>query len=96
MDLNLRGRIKMPDYTYREFKVHYEIKPSENLPELYSASGYIECLSKAQSTHEKIDFSTEHADLSGARKEIKKMIEQYIDFEWDQFSKIQRDLSHKE
>lgn len=85
----------MPEYTYRECRVCYKIEPSQNPPDLYIASGYTEALNKVKSTHEKINFSTEHSTLGGARKEIKKIIEKYIDFEWDQLCKIQKDLSYK-
>ncbi|BCA94564.1 hypothetical protein TUM19329_09250 [Legionella antarctica] len=78
----------MKEYTYREFKINYDIKPEKNYLNLYKAYGYAECLRNKQSNNPKINFATEFPTMDGAQEEIKKIIKDYIDFEWDQFYKI--------
>ncbi len=82
----------MPKYIYREFKVFYEITPRKNSHGLYKASGYTKCLINMNKKNQVIDFSTEFHTISGAKQEIKKIIEHYIDFEWEQFYKTKDDF----
>ncbi|MCL9683631.1 hypothetical protein [Legionella maioricensis] len=77
----------MPQYIYREFTVFYEITDQKNAHGLYNASGSVMCLINMNKKNQIVDFSTEFSTISGVKKGIKKIIEEYIDFEWEQFSK---------
>lgn len=82
----------MKEYTYRGFKINYDIKPEKNYINLYKAYGYVECLRNKKANNPKINFTTEFPTLDGAQEEIKKIIKDYIDFEWDQFYKIKSEF----
>ncbi len=83
----------MIEYTYREFKIQYDIKPEKKDINLYRAYGYAQCLKNKKNTGPKINFTTEFPTIEGAQEEIKKIIKDYIDFEWDQFNKIKNEFS---
>ena len=80
---------KMPEYFYREFRVCYEIRAKHNSHVFFEASGYVQSLTNIGTTNQLINFSTEFATAEGAIREIKKIMEDYIDFEWEQFYRIQ-------
>ena len=82
----------MKEYTYRGFKINYEIKPEKNCINLFKAYGYVECLRNKKSNNPIIDFTTEFPTKNGAQEEIKKIIKEYIDFQWNQFNKIKNDF----
>lgn len=82
----------MREYVYREFKIAYEIKPEKNYINLYKAYGYAECLRNKQKSTTKINFTTEFPTKEGVQEEIKKIIQDYIDFQWDQFYKIKNEF----
>ena len=82
----------MIEYVYREFKIQYDIKLEKNCINLYSAQGYAQCLKNQRNNNPKINFTTEFPTLEGAQEEIKKIIKDYIDFEWDQFYKIKNEI----
>ncbi|WP_298625251.1 hypothetical protein [uncultured Legionella sp.] len=67
----------MYEYRYKNFLINYEINFSDEL-KVYLATGeakYSDCTQ---------EFSTLDYSLKGVKKEIKKLIEQYVDFEWEQ------------
>lgn len=78
----------MSEYLYKDFKVIYHIKAikgSHN--KLYQADGHVVCYNngcKRPSLSKK--FHTEYPTRSGAQYEIKKQLEDYIDFEWQNAS----------
>jgi hypothetical protein len=82
----------MIEYVYREFKIQYDIKLEKNYINLYKAQGYAQCLKNKRNSDPKINFTTEFPTLKGAQEEIKKIIQDYIDFEWDQFYKIKNEV----
>ncbi|ARG96785.1 hypothetical protein [Legionella micdadei] len=72
----------MPEYSYRGFIISYKINVSKD--NLYKADGKVVKQGKdASGIAQK--FHTESLTESGAKKEIKKLIENYVDFEWEEF-----------
>ena len=72
----------MIEYSYKGFQISYEINLSKD--HLYKADG------KAIKQDKKIGcspqkFHTEALTEAGAKAEIKKLIENYVDFEWKEF-----------
>lgn len=80
----------MTSYTYREFKISYEVQPDSKNPLLFKASGFAQCIKNKNVNAEKIHFSTESSNLELAQKEIKKIIEDYIVFQWEQATHIKK------
>jgi len=72
----------MTGYTYKGFNVHYDIKPLEKNNNFYKADGYITCQLDEDSPSMLKKFHTEYPTKNGARNEIMKLVEAYIDFEW--------------
>ncbi|MGQ3888714.1 hypothetical protein ACQUW5_06730 [Legionella sp. CNM-1927-20] len=77
----------MPEYIYKGFKVVYNIDTDESNNKLYKADGYVQCLLD-KNNHPPQKFHTEYSTLAGVQEEIKKMLEDYIDFEWNEFNKM--------
>ncbi|KTC85988.1 MULTISPECIES: hypothetical protein [Legionella] len=75
----------MPEYSYRGFQISYEINSSKN--RLYKADGKVIKQGKEQSSAPQ-KFHTEHFSEKGAKIEIKKLIENYVDFEWEEFHEM--------
>lgn len=78
----------MTEYVYKGFKVSYKIKCSENKPKLYKADGYVQCSLATTGSVFSQKFHTEHPSKEGAQNEIKKLLEDYIDFEWQEFHEM--------
>lgn len=82
----------MSAYMYRNFKVVYKVYP-QDAHHLYKADGLAICLESEEFPYPQTEFSTEYPTYEGAQTEIKKIIEEYIDFEWSQSVNKQK---HKE
>lgn len=78
----------MTVYNYKKFKIYYNILPDKTKKKLYSADGYILCSPGQESTDLNQRFHTEYTTRDGVQKEIKRLIENYIDFEWKEFYEI--------
>lgn len=78
----------MPRYTYKGFTIYYDIMPTDN--NLYQAEGYV-CFSKENNQETSKKFHTEHSDEQEIESEIKRLLENYIDFEWNEFLKMDRE-----
>lgn len=78
----------MNQYTYKGFKVVYEIKKIPMEDTLYRADGYV-VPTPNKNTHNSIKFHTEYPTKLGVRRELKKIIKNYIDFEWKEFKEMQ-------
>lgn len=82
----------MPEYIYKGFKVSYDIKQNDN-NKLYQAEGsVICCTNKKKQAAVTQKFQTEHSSKAGVQQEIKKIIHDYIDFEWKEFFEMQDEL----
>ncbi|KTD24540.1 MULTISPECIES: hypothetical protein [Legionella] len=77
-----REKIIMAEYNYRGFRISYKINVSKD--NLYKADGKVIKQGKGGSRVAQ-KFHTEHYTESGAKKEIKKLIKNYVDFEWQEF-----------
>lgn len=77
----------MTEYNYKDFKISFNVELDKRKNNLYIADGYICPLNDTNpSLHRK--FHTEHSNKAAAKTEIKKLIENYIDFEWQEFYEI--------
>ena len=72
----------MNNYYYRQFDVLYETKLNDN--KLYTAHGYAVCLINERKPSLAHEFSTDAPTQEDAENQIKKLINDYIDFEWQQ------------
>ena len=78
--------IKMNKYVYKQFEVIYEIKINPQNT-LYEAHAYAICLANKQNPLMAHEFSTEAKTWDEAETELKKLVNNYIDFEWKQSKK---------
>jgi hypothetical protein len=81
----------MAEYFYKGFKIFYDIKQAKN--ELYQATAHIICSVEHEAPALTQKFHTEYPTKQGVQKEIKQIIEDYIDFEWAEFRKMQKEQS---
>lgn len=75
----------MTEYDYKNFKIHYNICSDKSKKNLYIADGYISNPSEHTDSASAKRFHTEYTTKTGVQSEIKKLIENYIDFEWKEF-----------
>lgn len=79
----------MTEYTSKGFKVCYDIKPAES--NLYRADGKVFFYNKDSRDPSLLQkFHTEHPTKIGAKTEIKRLIDDYIDFEWKKYLEMQK------
>jgi len=78
----------MTEYVYRGFKVSYNVEAIKNSGQLYRADAYALCIMDNKKTVLPKKFHTEYSSLTGVQAEIKKMVEDYIDFEWKEYEKM--------
>lgn len=78
----------MAEYIYKGFKVHYEIEKIKVAGGLFQAQGYVICDSDTDGPTLTQKFQTESSLKADAESEIKKIINRYIDFEWEQYLKM--------
>lgn len=81
----------MSEYTYKGFKVFYSIVPVKSESKLYRADGYVKCFLDNKEPVVSRKFHTEYPTQTGVKNEIKKMLEEYIDFEWQEFYEMARE-----
>jgi hypothetical protein len=78
----------MTEYDYKKFKIHYNIQSDKTKKNLYAADGYISNPLDSNCSCTARKFHTEYGTKSGVKNEIKKLIENYIDFEWQEYFEI--------
>lgn len=81
----------MVQYLYKGFKVFYRVKPLESDSKLYQADGHVICDVDQKDSPLCQKFHTEYPTLMGVENEIKKLLENYIDFEWLEFKEMDTD-----
>lgn len=82
----------MPEYVYKGFKIHYEIKSVQQSDEnLYEAYGYVVNDMEGHALLSSQKFHTVFPTKVGVQHQIKKIIEDYIDFEWREFLELQKE-----
>lgn len=75
----------MIEYNYKNFKIFYNIELDKTQNNLYIADGYVTCSIDKKKSILPRKFHTEYTTKTGVQNEIKKLIEHYIDFEWQEF-----------
>lgn len=75
------------EYEYRKFSINYDVQKDQNTP-LYEATGYVSCIANPDQSQPPKKFHTTFSTKQGAEEEIKKIIENYIDFEWMEQEKM--------
>ena len=73
----------MPQYIYKSFEIVYEVQQL-NANE-YEGRGTLSYKNERASPLLPQQFRTICQTAAGAEKKIKKLMEDYIDFEWDEF-----------
>jgi hypothetical protein len=81
----------MAEYTYKGFKIFYNIERVNSATKLYKANGYVKCFIDNTSPVVSQKFYTEHPTQAGVKNGIRKMLEEYIDFEWQEFQEMSRE-----
>lgn len=80
----------MVEYIYRGFKLSYTIEEIKQSPRLFKADGIATFLLNSSVFAAK-QFHTEYQTESGAEQEIKKLLEDYVDFELKTFREMQKE-----
>lgn len=81
----------MTEYIYRGFKISYKIVPTDADKSLYKADGTVIYLLNHPRSFVPVKFHTEYETYAGAEYEIKKMLENYVDFELKSFYEMKRE-----
>ena len=79
----------MTTYAYKGFTVIYEIHQS-NDSTIYKADGTAIPEGEHPSSTVSTKFHTEYPSRNGVKKEIKKLIENYINFEWEKLLEMRQ------
>ena len=75
----------MIEYIYKGFMISYKILPAEFDKTMYKADGSVTYLLNMPKTFSPKKFHTEYATHTGAEHEIKKLLENYVNFELKNF-----------
>ncbi|MCP0914955.1 MULTISPECIES: hypothetical protein [Legionella] len=82
----------MTDYIYKGFKISYKIVATEVDKNLYKADGSVTyLLNRGPKTYTPVKFHTEYETYNGAEYEIKKLLENYVDFELKSFYEMNKE-----
>lgn len=81
----------MIEYIYCGFKISYEIEPVKNEANLYKAAGHATYLLNNPKSFTPISFRTEYDTHAGTEHEIRKMLENYVNFELKNFYDLKQD-----
>lgn len=79
----------MTKYRYKDFDTVYDVIFSIELNQ-YEARGAVIRMESGKLTYRR-EFRTEDPTLKGAEKEIKRLMKDFIDFEWQQFKLVHED-----
>lgn len=83
----------MTDYIYKGFKISYDIMEAGLEKNLYKADGKVVYLLSKPKTFPPVKFHTEYDSYHGAEHEIKKLLENYVDFELKNFYDMKTEKS---
>lgn len=75
----------MSEYMYKGFILSYELEPKDQNTQLYKLNGYIKDPEIKDKSSLVQVFHTEDLSEELAKKEIIKLMTDYIDFEWREF-----------
>jgi len=76
----------MPTYFYKQFEVNYTINKCENPMNGYSSEANIKCNLDWSHSLQIPKFQTTDYTKKGVEQEIKRLVNRYIDFEWQEFN----------
>jgi hypothetical protein len=78
----------LPEYIYKGFKVHFAIKQNTKTHS-FCATGSVVCHTEGLGPDLTQKFQTEGPSKTYVQQELKKIINDYIEFEWKQFIEMQ-------
>lgn len=84
----------MTEYIYKGFQIHYIMKHLKKQNDSYRATGSVFCYINGNGPALTQKFQTEGSSKDYVENEIKKIINNYIDFEWDQFVEAKANTRH--
>lgn len=85
----------MIEYIYRGFKISYNVIADATQQNFYQAGGSAVYLMNSPKNLLPQKFHTEYNTYAGAEYEIKKLLENYVDFELKNFHDLQK-VSHEQ
>ena len=85
----------MIEYIYKGFKISYKIVPSDVEKNTYKADGSVSYLLNMPKTFTPKKFHTEYDTHAGAEHEIKKLLENYVNFELKNFYNMQKESGQR-
>ena len=85
----------MTEYIYRGFKLSYSIATPDIEKTVYKADGAVTYLLTKPKSFTPVKFHTEYDTHSGAEHEIKKMLENYVDFELKSFYEMKLEKTRR-
>ena len=91
MDLFHKGSFDVIEYIYRGFKISYKIEPTTAGTNTYTATGHAVYLLSAPKSFSPKKFHTEYVTFAGTEHEIRKLLENYIDFELKKFYEMKKE-----
>ncbi|KTC65831.1 Uncharacterised protein (plasmid) [Legionella adelaidensis] len=80
----------MTTYTYKGFEVVYEIEQVNHEGTLFKADAHVIPKDDCNNLEVSTRFHTEYPTKNGVQKEIKKLVENYIDFEWKKLNEMKQ------
>jgi hypothetical protein len=86
----------MSEYDYKNFKIFYNVELDKTNKKLYTADGYVVFALDTVVPNLSTKFHTEYTTENGVRNEIKKLIENYVDFEWQKFYEVHGSTNHSQ
>lgn len=76
----------MTEYEYKGFKLCYQIEPHQRDKKLFGSFGYIVNTNAQEAILAK--FHTDFNTKEGVLTEIRRLMEEYVDFEWNQYQEV--------
>jgi hypothetical protein len=83
------------EYIYKGFKISYKIARAELEKNTYKADGSVSYLLNMPKTFAPKKFHTEYDTHAGAEHEIKKLLENYVNFELKNFYDMQKESGQR-
>lgn len=81
----------MIEYIYRGFKLSYKIEHPKQEKNSYTAAGFATYLLNVPKSFVPAKFHTEYDTHTSAEHEIKKLLENYVDFELKSFYEMKKE-----
>lgn len=85
----------MIEYIYKGFKISYHVASADIGKQMFKADGSLSYLLDTPKSFKPQKFHTEYNSYAGAEHEIKKILENYIDFELKNYYQINQENLNK-